>query len=97
MILRWCGGTATRVTFETTFKMVHSKVCFNLFPVVYKGNKCMTTRQQHLNLYVVGNSYEVAISAYFGPDGLQKSKMAYFARRIEGKSLLIKGNVLTIE
>ena len=58
---------------ETTFKMVHSEGCINLFPVKqtgkFSGNKCITTRYQHVNMFIARNSYEVAILIYVERDG----------------------------
>ena len=70
------GTWPPRTTFKTTFKMVHSEGCLiHSIPLeIETGKKCIATWQQHVNMFIARNSYEVAILAYFERGGLEKQR-----------------------
>ena len=51
------GAWPPRAIKKTTFKIVHSEGCIELFPGKQRGNKCITTRKQYVNMCIARNSY----------------------------------------
>ena len=60
--MREVGLGASITIFKNYLQNRAFEGCFNLFPGKYRGNKCIATMYQHVNIEI--NIYEVAIMAY---------------------------------
>ena len=59
------GAWPPRSIFKTSSKMVHYDGCFNIFPGKQRGNKCLTTRLQHINMFIARNNHEISYLAHY--------------------------------